>query len=537
MVYLRYIYLTLLISFSCFHFGGCEDVDQFSSDLEASCSWKTIDAWPSDDDSSNINITNVIFLNITPMDGSLYLSWSPLEWRRDESYRVLWKPSGEIEWNETIVEGKRNYTLVELDNHKAVDVQIKEKDGEAISQIRLATPSTRKNCSYPKSRLFCDTRDMSEFLKEYNLAASDLYCRNKALEEWSRQVPDCYYTKKDGTPLFKLIRSLDNDFVEKPHREIKKIRVMLRRTIWPEYNPFDHEDLYPFEWESMDQINIGDVREYNQAESFKIKYDIWFSSRITWFSPKTAHSQGVVIYHHGHACAKICTGTIIEASIIDWWLKKGWYVVHLDMPEHGINYEDELSEDKSFAMHDMNYFDLGKESPVQIFLLPIKAVVDFVEQKIDEKDLPNRKIMMGRSGGGWSTLVYSALDERIDVALPVAGWLPMSMRGRPNYENEEDWPSNAGDYEQMLPHIYNAINYIDLFRAAGSRAMLSIFNRLDECCFRLEEEDELVTFLRKPDLLLGEKISRIWIDEENSEHSTSDNALKEIDRLLSDLCQ
>ena len=38
-----------------------------------------------------------------------------------------------------------------------------------------------------------------------------------------------------------------------------------------------------------------------------------------------------------------------------------------------------------------------------------------------------RVVMMGKSGGGWTTTVCSALDPRIDVSFPIAGSIPLSF--------------------------------------------------------------------------------------------------------------
>ena len=37
-------------------------------------------------------------------------------------------------------------------------------------------------------------------------------------------------------------------------------------------------------------------------------------------------------------------------------------------------------------------------------------------------------VMVGLSGGGWTTTVAAGLDPRIDLSIPIAGSLPFAMR-------------------------------------------------------------------------------------------------------------
>jgi len=89
-----------------------------------------------------------------------------------------------------------------------------------------------------------------------------------------------------------------------------------------------------------------------------------------------------------------------------------------------------------------------------------------------------RCAMTGLSGGGWQTIVLTALDERITHSVPVAGY--MSMKLRLNHMPD------IGDYEQVPPDLGLCADYQLLTAMVAPRPMLQILNANDECCFRTD---------------------------------------------------
>jgi hypothetical protein len=84
--------------------------------------------------------------------------------------------------------------------------------------------------------------------------------------------------------------------------------------------------------------------------------------------------------------------------------------------------------------------------------------------------------MVGLSGGGWTTTVYSAIDTRISKSYPVAGSLPFSLR----------YQGRVGDWEQTDPGLYSIAGYLDLYVLGASgpaRSQLQVLNTRDPCCF------------------------------------------------------
>lgn len=107
--------------------------------------------------------------------------------------------------------------------------------------------------------------------------------------------------------------------------------------------------------------------------------------------------------------------------------------------------------------------------PLEPFLAPVAVGLNYALARGQYRTV----VMIGLSGGGWTTVVYSAIDPRVRRSYPVAGSLPRRLRG------ERD----VGDYEQDLPGL--PVGYIDLYLMASTegRSQLQVFNRNDPCCF------------------------------------------------------
>lgn len=120
--------------------------------------------------------------------------------------------------------------------------------------------------------------------------------------------------------------------------------------------------------------------------------------------------------------------------------------------------------------------DLVGSHHLGLFYQLIKKGVDYLWQRTD---VDHERIgMTGLSGGGWQTIVVSALEERISVAVPVAGFA--STRSRVEARERGD----LGDLEQSATNLLEKIDYPHLVAMRAPRPTLLIYNAEDDCCFR-----------------------------------------------------
>ena len=132
----------------------------------------------------------------------------------------------------------------------------------------------------------------------------------------------------------------------------------------------------------------------------------------------------------------------------------------------------ELSMDRDHSR--IAHLDLCGIAGVSVFYLAMKRGLDVLLSHRHAD--PNRVAMTGLSGGGWQTAVLSAIDERITVAIPVAGHSPVWQR--------VNCAADIGDLEQVPVDLCTVAGFDLMTALFAPRPALLIYNIRDDCCFR-----------------------------------------------------
>lgn len=145
--------------------------------------------------------------------------------------------------------------------------------------------------------------------------------------------------------------------------------------------------------------------------------------------------------------------------------KQGIYALNLDWLYFG-----ELAHAENqhwFGAH----LDLAGANGIGLFYLAMKRGLDYLHRHPDVDR--SRVGMTGLSGGGWQTVLLSALDERVRVAVPVAGHSSLVSR-------LEDFGSgDIGDWEQKGTDLLAEFEYTHLTALIAPRPLLQIHNAED----------------------------------------------------------
>lgn len=120
------------------------------------------------------------------------------------------------------------------------------------------------------------------------------------------------------------------------------------------------------------------------------------------------------------------------------------------------------------------HLDLAGSNALGLFYLAMRRGLDFLaaDPRVDRARLG----VTGLSGGGWQTIVLSALDERVTAAAPVAGYSAFVSR--------VERPADTGDIEQNATDLLTVADYPHLTALRAPRPTLLIYNAEDDCCFR-----------------------------------------------------
>jgi hypothetical protein len=186
------------------------------------------------------------------------------------------------------------------------------------------------------------------------------------------------------------------------------------------------------------------------------------------FIPKNANGE-LVIYHQGHD-----GDFVIGIDTIRGLVENGYAVLGFAMPQRGMNNKPTVYLER------FGYFKLENHIHLKLLDTPIRPFIEPVVVGVNYAlSLGYGPVhMTGLSGGGWTTTVCAAVDDRISHSYPVAGSCPMYLKS----ESRRDW----GDYEQTVRDLYRTANYLEMYilGAAGpSRRQMQVINRYDSCCY------------------------------------------------------
>ena len=133
--------------------------------------------------------------------------------------------------------------------------------------------------------------------------------------------------------------------------------------------------------------------------------------------------------------------------------------------------------------------------------------------------------MCGLSGGGWTTIVSSAIDPRISKSIAVAASYPLFLKFQ--------YPKKSiGDWEEYGADLYKKVNYLELYTLASigeNRKQFQVYNEFDPCCYDGNSikpyKNQIEEVINKYDNSQFE----IIIDSDNKAHSISISTLQKIE--------
>ena len=178
----------------------------------------------------------------------------------------------------------------------------------------------------------------------------------------------------------------------------------------------------------------------------------------------------LVLMHEGHdddcaTCFADYDGTV------DFLNQLGYDVMYFHMPGWGCSPLDLPGYSCSQGHAPLQpYADQGAKV-IRLFLEPVVRAINYATEVLGYQQI----VMMGLSGGGWTTTMMGALDTRIGVSIPIAGSVPC------------DFAHTSWDFEQLCDQPwFQTVNYTNIYVLAANepnRASIQILHEADPCCF------------------------------------------------------
>ena len=267
------------------------------------------------------------------------------------------------------------------------------------------------------------------------------------------------------------------------------------------------------------ESDISDSR-YDNFQNLKridrltveMKYGINSISYL--FIPEKSNGK-LILYHQGHG-----GDFILSKRTIQFFLDQNFTVLALTMPLVGMNNQpivemEGFGKIKLISHEQLKLLETDSFNPMRLFFDPIQINLTFLQKEYDFKQYS----MIGISGGGWTTVIYSAIDERISDSFSIAGSVPFYLR-----VNDRD----IGDYEQTNSDLYQNVNYLEFYVLSGygdGRKHIQIFNKNDPCCFSGNGYETYEFIIKDKISQLGNGDFQVFVDDTHNEHKISDTAL------------
>jgi hypothetical protein len=249
--------------------------------------------------------------------------------------------------------------------------------------------------------------------------------------------------------------------------DVARKRSDLREFIWRD-EPYP-KSTGPTAWdEDASDDRFEDVSNLERIDRITTEMEYGVESIAYLFLPQSENDD-LLIYHQGHS-----GGFGKERATIEFFLSRGFAVLALSMPLRGMNNQPivRLTDFGTIRLSDhdqLRYLETDEFSPLKYFVHPVLTSLNGVQERHGFE----RVAMAGISGGGWTTHVVSALDERVTASYPIDGALPLFLRMLPP-------SSGVGDYETEHAELYRTCNHLELFTMGAygeGRSQLQILNK------------------------------------------------------------
>jgi cephalosporin-C deacetylase-like acetyl esterase len=304
--------------------------------------------------------------------------------------------------------------------------------------------------------------------------------------------------------------------------DIEKKRNDLTKFFWS-VGSLQHSDHITFRPQLPEvESDISDFRYNNfqnlkQIDKLTIEMEYGINSVSYLLLPEESNEK-LILYHHGHD-----GDFLLGKDTIQFFLERNFTVLAMTMPLVGMNNQptveiDGIGEMKLISHDQLRFLEKNSFNPMKLFIHPIQVSLNFLEKEYDFK----RYSIIGLSGGGWTGIVYSAIDDRISDSFSVASSMPFYLR-----VDERD----IGDYEQTNIDLYKISNYLELYVLAAygdDRKHIQIFNKDDPCCYSGNGYESYEFFIKDKLVKLGKGSFQILIDDTHNEHKISDTMLEYI---------
>jgi hypothetical protein len=232
-------------------------------------------------------------------------------------------------------------------------------------------------------------------------------------------------------------------------------------------------------------------------------------------------------------------------------LREGFVVAVMQMPLVGWNRDADgvLPNQRGFKIekrlttgHNDLFQALEPELHGEVFRFFLEPIVQTLNEWFHQCPQRAGVLMIGLSGGGWTTHMAAAVDARIDVSIPVAGSLPLYARPFS--------PGSRGDAEQWHAPLFGEVDrngdgvpdaadgvcsWLEVYAlgalspdASRPRRQIQVLNYYDSCCFGGPVYKSYSDSLARRVAELKTGSWNLYSDESHRDHLISPEAIEKV---------
>lgn len=244
--------------------------------------------------------------------------------------------------------------------------------------------------------------------------------------------------------------------------------------------PLDRVDWFTFEMDARVQSRVLYVRARREPTGCLF---LWHGG----------HQQGFITDKANPATQRPVYFSAGARALLREIAARGCDLLLFSMPFHGENLANgaELGVAEGGAHMAFARLKPTRGSALRFFTDPVIAALDHATSVRTYTVVG----MGGLSGGGWATVLVSAIEPRIQASYSVAGSLPLYLRGA---RDRGDWEQVGGTelvaaldrWETTgAAELYEMVDYLDLYLmtvAEPDRRATLYYLAHDACCFRAD---------------------------------------------------
>lgn len=217
-------------------------------------------------------------------------------------------------------------------------------------------------------------------------------------------------------------------------------------------------------------VKVGQTEVHNGYRLSKFRYEIvsgFWSVAILYEPEEISTRVPAILNLLGHE-PPMAEAVEYEQKRCINFAKRGMVALSLGWVGFGELAQPEDAHDYAAAL------DLVGSNALGFFYLSMRRGLDYLASmpKVD-----NTRIgVTGLSGGGWQTVILSAMDERVAAAVEVAGIGSL--------QSNITHPVDTDEIEEDATDLNHGEDYPFFVAMRGPRPTLLIHNAEDDCCFR-----------------------------------------------------